>query len=54
MNEGSTFKARVFELPPTEPHLNLFQERLLQQVQLAPLRGHHKNLIVAALELARR
>jgi HKD family nuclease len=37
-----------FELPPTELHLKLFQERLLEQVQLARLRGHHRNLIVAA------
>jgi hypothetical protein len=34
-----------FELPPTELHLRPFQERLLEQVQLARLRGHHKNLI---------
>jgi superfamily II DNA or RNA helicase/HKD family nuclease len=37
-----------FELPPTELHLRPFQERLLEQVQLARLRGHHRNLIVAA------
>ncbi len=37
-----------FELPPTELYLRPFQERLLEQVQLARLRGHHRNLIVAA------
>jgi superfamily II DNA or RNA helicase/HKD family nuclease len=37
-----------FELPPTELNLRPFQERLLEQVQLARLRGHHRNLIVAA------
>ena len=37
-----------FELPPTELHLRPFQERLLEQIAVARLRGHHRNLLVAA------
>ncbi len=37
-----------FALPPTEIHLRPFQERLLEQIQVARLHGHHRNLLVAA------
>jgi superfamily II DNA or RNA helicase/HKD family nuclease len=35
-------------LPPTELRLEPFQERLLEQIQLARLQGRHRNLLVAA------
>ena len=38
----------AFELPPTELHLRPFQDRLLEQVEVARLRGRHRNLLVAA------
>jgi hypothetical protein len=34
-------------LPPTELRLEPFQERLLEQIQLARLQGRHRNLLVA-------
>ena len=37
-----------FMLPPTELRLEPFQERLLEQIQLARLQGRHRNLLVAA------
>jgi len=37
-----------FVLPPTELRLEPFQERLLEQIALARLQGHHRNLLVAA------
>jgi superfamily II DNA or RNA helicase len=36
------------ELPPTELHLRPFQERLLEQIEVARLHGRHRNLLVAA------
>ena len=39
---------RAFELPPTEIHLRPFQERLLEQVEVARRHGRHRNLLVAA------
>ena len=37
-----------FELPPTEIHLRPFQERLLEQIEVARRHGRHRNLLVAA------
>ena len=37
-----------FMLPPTELRLEPFQERLLEQIELARLQGRHRNLLVAA------
>ena len=37
-----------FELPPTELHLRPFQERLLEQIEVARRHGRHRNLLVAA------
>ncbi|MFZ4519332.1 MAG: DUF3427 domain-containing protein [Microthrixaceae bacterium] len=39
---------RATLLPPTELRLQPFQERLLEQIDLARDRGHHRNLLVAA------
>ena len=39
---------RAFELPPTEIHLRPFQERLLEQIEVARRHGRHRNLLVAA------
>ena len=38
----------AFELPPTEIHLRPFQERLLEQIEVARRHGRHRNLLVAA------
>lgn len=38
----------VRALPPTELRLEPFQERLLEQVEVARTRGHHRNLLVSA------
>ena len=40
--------ATSFELPPTEIHLRPFQERLLEQLEVARRHGRHRNLLVAA------
>ena len=37
-----------FELPPTEIHLRPFQQRLLEQIEVARRHGRHRNLLVAA------
>lgn len=37
-----------FTLPPTELRLEPFQQRLLEQIDLARLQGRHRNLLVAA------
>ncbi|HMS79799.1 MAG TPA: DUF3427 domain-containing protein, partial [Burkholderiaceae bacterium] len=37
-----------FVLPPTELRLEPFQERLLEQIELARMQGRHRNLLVAA------
>lgn len=37
-----------FVLPPTELRLEPFQERLLEQIELARRQGRHRNLLVAA------
>ncbi|MGI9031942.1 MAG: DUF3427 domain-containing protein [Ilumatobacteraceae bacterium] len=37
-----------FELPPTEIHLRPFQQRLLEQIEVARRHGWHRNLLVAA------
>jgi superfamily II DNA or RNA helicase len=36
------------ELPPTDIVLRPFQERLLEQIEVARAHGHHRNLLVAA------
>lgn len=36
------------QLPPLEIRLEPFQERLLEQVELSRLQGHHRNLLVSA------
>ena len=43
-----TSGAPSFELPPTEIHLRPFQERLLEQIEVARRHGRHRNLLVAA------
>jgi hypothetical protein len=40
--------APMFDLPPTEIHLRPFQERLLEQIEVARRHGRHRNLLVAA------
>ena len=40
--------ASSFELPPTELHLRPFQERLLEQIEVARRHGRHRNLLVSA------
>ena len=37
-----------FILPPTDIHLRPFQERLLEQIEVARRHGRHRNLLVAA------
>jgi superfamily II DNA or RNA helicase len=37
-----------FVLPPTDIVLRPFQERLLEQIEVARAHGHHRNLLVAA------
>ncbi|MEZ5143215.1 MAG: DUF3427 domain-containing protein [Acidimicrobiales bacterium] len=45
---GATPSAVSVLLPPTELRLEPFQERLLEQVELARVRGRHRNLLVSA------
>ncbi|MBW3630216.1 MAG: DUF3427 domain-containing protein [Gemmatimonadetes bacterium] len=41
-------EAERLALSPTEIHLDPFQERLLEEIELSRERGHHRNLLVAA------
>lgn len=41
-------KPTTWTLPPTDLRLEPFQERLLEQVEVARERGHHRNLLVSA------
>ena len=41
-------KEATWSLPPTELRLEPFQERLLEQIEVARERGHHRNLLVSA------
>lgn len=38
----------VLSIPPTDIRLEPFQERLLEQIEIARNRGHHRNLLVSA------
>jgi superfamily II DNA or RNA helicase len=43
-----TSDGQLIVLPPTEIRLEAFQERLLEQIELARKQGHHRNLLVSA------
>jgi superfamily II DNA or RNA helicase/HKD family nuclease len=46
--ENSASGRKTFLLNPTELRPEPFQERLLEQIALSRLQGHHRNLLVAA------
>lgn len=45
---SATPPANPLQLPPTEIRLEPFQERLLEQIEVARERGRHRNLLVSA------
>jgi superfamily II DNA or RNA helicase/HKD family nuclease len=48
LRAGEGDSGTKFVLSPIELRLEPFQERLLEQIELARARGHHRNLLVAA------